>query len=353
MSIESVRKKYSLNDVTKLASNENLWGTSASAAEALKKELGNLHVYPESEPAALISELAKGAGVSEECVMAGNGTDEIIELVAKTFLSQDDNIVVSENSFIRYKMAGQLMGAGIIEVPMRELKIDLEGIASGADGKTKIIYIDNPCNPVGSYSPAPEIERFLKKLESQGHYPLVVIDEAYFDYASAPDYSSSVVFMNQEVPVMVLRTFSKIYGLAGLRIGYAVSLPGVISLINRIRPPFNTNRLAQAAALAVLRDSDFVNMVKKETEKEKQYLYAQMDKLGLEYVRSQANFILVKFGRDKVGGLCEYLLSRGIILRSLAGYSLDDYIRITVGKREHNEKLVGHINSFYNRKEKI
>jgi histidinol-phosphate aminotransferase len=339
-SIEEIKLEYGLKEVIKLASNENLWGPPPSAVREIRKELGKIHLYPQSDPKALKQKIAKKLSISPDSIILGNGTDEIIELIAKTFLTEKDNMIVSENSFIRYKMAGRLMRAKVKEVPQKNFRIDLKAISRRIDKNTKIIFIDNPCNPTGTFVNADEIEDFLKYIKKSGLSPLVVFDEAYYEYVTDRTYSTALKFMNYKVPIMVLRTFSKIYGLAGLRIGYGISDKQVISLINRIRPPFNTNRLAQAAAMGVLDDKEFISMTSKNTLKEKKYLYKAVERLNLTYIPSQTNFILVKFSRLKVPFICKNLLKTGIILRPLTGYSLDDFIRITIGKREQNLKLI-------------
>ncbi|MFC2060921.1 histidinol-phosphate transaminase [Elusimicrobiota bacterium] len=345
-SIEEVKEEYGLKEVIKLASNENLWGTSSRAIERIKKELDRLYLYPQSEPVLLKRALSKKFNISADSFIAGNGTDEIIELIAKTFLSEKDKMLISKNSFIRYKMGGILMGAKVVEVPQNKLRIDLEKIFKKIDNETKLIFIDNPCNPTGTFVSESEIKEFISKIEKLEIPPLVVFDEAYYEYADSNSYDSAVKLLDRNVPLMVLRTFSKIYGLAGLRIGYGISSPGIISLIDRIRPPFNTNRLAQAAALGALEDYEFIAKINSRISEEKEYLYGELKELDLEYVESQTNFILVKFGKEIVESLCEHLLKNGIILRPLKGYSLDDYIRITVGKGQQNEKLISCIREF-------
>ncbi len=351
MSIEEVKQKYGLNQIVKLASNESLWGTPPSALDEIKKELYNLYLYPQSEPVKLKKEISKKLSIEEDSIILGNGTDEIIELIAKTFLSPGDKILVSENSFIRYKIAGNLMDAQVVELPQDNFKIDLKGILKKIDTGTKVVYIDNPCNPTGTFITKSEVKDFLEYVEQLPILPLIVFDEAYFEYVMNDNYCSVLEFKNKKVPLMILRTFSKIYGLAGLRIGYGISSPETISFINRIRPPFNTNRLAQAGAFGALRDENFIHEVARETEREKNKLYKEFDKLNLPYIISETNFILVKFGRDIVRPICEYLLKKGIILRPLAGYTLNDYIRVTVGKSEHNKKLIDSIKSFLKEEE--
>jgi len=349
-SMEETRKILGLKEIIKLASNENLWGSSPLVKKAVKKEINKVYLYPESVPSNLKKLISEDTGVSEESLIFGNGTDELIELIAKVYLTQDDEILVSENSFVRYKMAAHLMGSGVKEIPQKEFKIDIKNISENITEKTKIIFIDNPCNPTGTIITFSEIrETLINKLKNMRRAPLVVIDEAYYEYVDSPDYSSAVKFYNENVPLLILRTFSKIHGLAGLRMGYGISHPDIISALNTIRPPFNTNRLAHSAAEAALSDKAFVRRVKKETAKQKELIYRELDKAGLFYIPSEANFILIKIGSENVKPLCDFLLGKGIIIRPLAGYNLDDFIRVTVGKEKHNMKFLSALTEWRNK----
>ncbi len=354
-SIEEIKEEYGAGEIIKLASNENLWGASQEAITAARQELKNINFYPRSEPILLKKALASKLNVSVNSIIFGNGTDEIIELIAKTFLNANDNIIISENSFIRFKMSGNLMGVKVQEVPQDNFTINLKGIFDAIDEKTKLIFIDNPCNPTGTFVEKEALADFISKIAANfsQNPPLVVIDEAYFEYVNSDKYSTALDFRNTNgsghsaIPLMILRTFSKIYGLAGLRIGYGISSEEIISLLNRIRPPFNTNRIAQAAALGALKEEKFHKDIAQRTEIEKKYLYDEFQKLNIECIPSATNFILVKFGQNKVKKLCEFILQKRIILRPLAGYNLKDYIRITIGKREHNMKLIRGIKDFF------
>ncbi|MFW6134742.1 MAG: histidinol-phosphate transaminase [Elusimicrobiota bacterium] len=349
-SIEQVKNELNLNEIIKLASNENIWGASPKAIDNIKKELNKIYLYPQSEPIELKNKLSEKLKVSNNEIIFGNGTDEIIELIAKTYLSNEDNIVISENSFVRYKMAGILMGSEIIEVPQKDLKIDIENILSNINEKTKAVFIDNPCNPTGTFNTKSQMEDFLVEIEKAPHRPIIVIDEAYYEYTTSEEYTTALKFRDLKTPLIILRTFSKIYGLAGLRIGYGISNKEIISNINRIRPPFNTNRLAQAAAAGAIDDDEFIQNSAGNTKIEKEYLYNEFKKLNIDYIPSQTNFILVKLGKENVNNIVDFLLKTGIILRPLKGYNLDDYIRITVGRRKHNKKLINSIKEILNRK---
>ncbi len=352
MSIEEVKEKYNLKDVVKLASNENICGTSVKAVKSMKKEFDSIFMYPQSRNKRLISRIASKNSVEEEMVITGNGTDEIIELIAKTFLSPQDNIVVSENSFIRYKMAARLMGAGVKEIPQKDFTHSLSGLVAAIDNKTKIHFIDNPCNPTGNYLNRAEIEKIIKEAGKLATPPLIVLDEAYFEYVDAEDFLSGIKFLSgkknlkEDAPVMVLRTFSKIAGLAGLRIGYGISSKGIIELIERIRPPFNTNRLAQAAALGAMDDDKFMRDTKNLILKEKDFLYRQLKKIGVTYEKSQTNFLLINPKGIDIKAFCEYSLKNGVILRPLNGYNLSGHLRVTVGRRKDNKKFISLLKEF-------
>ncbi len=348
-SIEDLKNEQDIHTVVKLASNENSWGVSPRALKKIKGELNNINLYPQSINKKLNRKIAEKCCVTLDSVITGNGTDELIELIAKTFLSapDGDNIVVSKNSFVRYKMAAKLMGGEVKEVDQKNFHIDIHEICRAVDKNTKIVFMDNPCNPVGTVLKKDEIQFMISEFESLKHPPLVVIDEAYYEYVKESQYHSGINFLNSQVPVMVLRTFSKAYGLAGLRIGYGISDPRIIELINRIRPPFNTNRLAQTAALGAIDDENFLNKTFKNTWREKEFMYGALDKLGIEYVPSQTNFILIYAGQNKEEQICREVAKKGIILRPLRGYSLTGYIRITMGNSKVNKILIKELEKYF------
>ncbi len=347
-SIEEVKKEYGLKEVIKLASNESNFGISKKAIKNIKKELDNIFIYPQPRNSGLINKIAGINLVKENMIITGNGTDELIELIAKTFLSAKDNIVVSENSFIRYKMAARLMGAEVREVPRKvpgkvpekTFIHSPDGLIEAAGENTKIIFIDNPSNPVGTYLNREGVEKITAWAGQLSSPPLIVLDEAYFEYVEAGDFLSGTELLKTEAPIIVLRTFSKIAGLAGLRIGYGISSKEIIGLIERICPPFNTNRLAQAAAIGSLDDPGFIERIFKLNLKEKKFLYSELNNLGVDYIKSATNFILIKLKGADIPLFCEDCLREGLILRPLNGYNLDGYLRVTVGKRKENEKFI-------------
>ncbi len=351
LSPEEIKEKYGLKRVIKLASNESFCGPSPGAVKEVKKELKRMNIYPMTEPHKLKSLIASKTLKKPENIILGNGADELIELICKTYLEAEDNIVVSEKSFVRFKMGAFLMNSQVIETPVNNLRIDLKKMLKKVNEKTKIIFVDNPCNPLGTFVNNQEMEEFFKGISEKKNPPLVVFDEAYYEYAKSPGYSSALKFMNVFPGLMTLRTFSKIYGLAGVRIGYGIASSKVISLINRIRPPFNTSRLAQAAAAGALRDRDFVKKVSEKTEKEKKLLYRELEMAEIKYIPSETNFILLEFSFN-AEELCAHLLKKGIIIRPLAGYGMPGHTRITVGKREENTALIEEIKKYKSHKKK-
>jgi histidinol-phosphate aminotransferase len=333
--IEEIKERFHLERVIKLASNENPLGPSRKALEAIAASVWDLFRYPEGGSTRLRAALARSLGVDAGQVLAGSGSDEIIELIAKTFLERDDDIVVSEHAFIRYKMAGNLMAVRVIEVPMTGFRHDLKAMRAAITPKTKIVFLANPNNPTGTYVTRAELSAFLDGLRDD---LLVVLDEAYFEYARAlPDYPDSVQLLKDgRRQVVGLRTFSKAYGLAGLRTGYAVADPGVVREIDKIRPPFNVTSLAQTACEAALEDRRHVEDSVRLNRETMERLCSELRAKGIDFVPSAGNFVLIKARR---GGDAAFqgLLRRGIIVRPMAEYGFPEHVRVTVGTPEETE----------------
>jgi len=334
--IDELKRQRHLWSVIKLASNENAFGPSPLALKSAQKILKQINRYPDPGGYYLCKRIARHWRIPKSQVTLGNGTDELIELVAKAFLHPEDEIIISQHAFIRYRMAGELMGCKIKEIPMRSLTHDLGAFAEAITKHTKLCFIANPNNPTGTYVGAHDVSRFMNSIPTD---VIVVFDEAYTEYVTAKDYPKTIEYLRHGKRIVILRTLSKIYGLAGLRIGYALAPSSIIELVDRIRPPFNTSVVAQAAACAALDDYAHIKKCSKLNRQEMKYLEGEFHKLGLQTIPSQCNFILVKFGKraDKIN---EKLLSRGIIVRPLPDYGLDEYLRITIGKPEENRKLV-------------
>ncbi|MFH1379579.1 MAG: histidinol-phosphate transaminase [bacterium] len=328
--IEELKRELKLKKTVKLASNENPLGPSGRAVTAMKKAASAVFLYPDGSSRELREALAKKHRVSVNQVILGSGTDEIIEIIGKTFFKQGDNIVVSKHAFIRYKMAGDLMQIKVKEVPMKNYTHDVERMRKAIDSKTVAVFIANPNNPTGTYIADKELLNFIT------HVPrrvLIVLDEAYFEYASIyADYPNGIsLFLRGFSNIITLRTFSKIYSLAGARIGYGIGDRAVIDPMDRIRPPFNITRLSQAAAIASLRSNELVTQSLAMVSKGKQALYRELDKRLLPYVPSAGNFVLIKVPGSGAA-IFKKLLKKGVIIRAMDEYELPDFIRVTIGK---------------------
>lgn len=334
--IEEVKRELGLKTVAKLASNENPLGPSNKAIEAIKKYAGKVNIYPDGGGYYLKRALVEKLGLEEEKIILGNGSDEIISLITRVFLQKGEEAIMGDPSFLMYKIDTQLSQARIIPIPLNDFRLNLPAMAKAITPKTKLIFISNPNNPTGTIVEEKEVRIFLKDLSPQ---IIVIFDEAYFEYVEDENYPQTINLLNGGNNIVILRTFSKIYGLAGLRVGYGISQPQIIKILNRARPPFNVNSLAQVAALASLKDQDQIIRSKKLIKEEKEYLYSNLDKMKLSYIPTQANFILIKLG-IKAPYIEKKLLQDGIIIRGMKAYNLTQYIRLTIGTREQNEKFI-------------
>jgi len=333
--VEDVKRELGLTEVIKLASNENPYGSSQKAKDAIVSELQNTHIYPDGGSVALTATLAEHLGVQPKQIIFGTGSDEVILMIARAFLVPGDETIMADMTFSVYKHNSQVENAVPIEVPLVNGTHDLDGMLAKVTDKTKIIWICNPNNPTGTIVSTEALERFMQKVPSD---VLVVLDEAYCEFVIDPSYPNGLEFANKYKNVVLLRTFSKIYGLASLRIGYAVGDPEVIHSINQVREPFNTSSLAQAAARAALQDSEFIRFCRDENAKGIAYYQEQFDRLGLTYFPAHGNFIMVDVKRPATL-VFDALLRKGLITR--AGFGVyPNWLRISVGKPEHNEKLI-------------
>lgn len=333
--IDEVRRELGLDRVVKLASNENPWGASPGAMRIFKEGI-ELNRYPEGSCFYLRKALARRLGVGEDSLIFGSGSDEVIEIIAKTFLGRDDEVVISEGAFIRFWMAARLMGSRIVQTPMRNFSHDLEAMANALTPKTRVVFIANPNNPTGTMNTKEELDLFLKRLDPE---VLLVVDEAYYEYIDSQDYPQTIDYLRKGVNLVILRTFSKIYGLAGLRLGYGISKPEIIRDLERVRPPFNINSVAQMAGLAALEDEEWVARCRDLNREGKEYLYGALDGMGLGFVPSMANFILIDVKED-ARIVFEALLKEGVIVRPMNGYGFNNFIRVTIGRPEENEEFI-------------
>ena len=345
--IKELQREYGIRNVIKLASNENPLGPSGKAISAMRRAIREVHLYPEGSCYYLLTRLAKELDIDSEHIIFGNGSNEIIELLARGFLSEGDEVISSEMTFLVYPILSQVCGAKFKAVPMKDYRYDLDGILEAMTPKTKLIFIANPNNPTGTYVTAQEVEAFLAKIPA---HVIVCFDEAYVDFVEAEDFPKMLPYVKEGRPnVIVLRTFSKAYGLAGLRIGYGAASKEMVSYLHKVRQPFNVNSLAQAAVVAALDDSFFLWRTKWLVVRGRKFFYRKLKKLGLEYLSSQANFILVNMKSDGQEAY-QYLLRQGMIVRPMNAYKLPDWIRITIGRRGQNMQLIKLLKAYLSKK---
>jgi len=333
--IEEVKRELGLKDVIKMASNENPLGPSPKAVRAIKKYLGNINMYPEGGCFYLRQAVAKRLKVKPEQLIFGNGSDELIGLTLKAFVEDGDEIVVARPTFLMYEVASTAHGAKLKIVPTRYFKYDLKAMKEAVTKNTKVVFIANPDNPNGTYVSRYELEDFLRGLPGE---TIVFLDEAYFEFVEEQDYPNGLDYIGKN-NLIVTRTFSKAYGLAGLRVGYGVSSPEIIKYMETAREPFNVNSLAQIGALGALKDKDFLSKSKKAVREGKKFLYSELKAIGVRYVPSVTNFILIELGH-KAGEVAEKLLKKGVIIRNMKAWGLENFIRVTIGKKEENKRFV-------------
>ncbi|MCC7225407.1 MAG: histidinol-phosphate transaminase [Burkholderiaceae bacterium] len=339
--IEELAREYGLDPtaIVKLASNENPLGMPQSAQAAIAQAVAGLGRYPDAAGFDLKAALSERYGVPQNWLTLGNGSNDILEIVAHALLEPGTSVVYSQHAFVVYRLATQARGARHIMVPARDLGHDLSAMLEAIAPDTRLVYIANPNNPTGTFLPGDAIEQFLAQIAKRhGGRVTVVLDEAYNEYLEPALRFDSVALVRKYPNLLVSRTFSKAYGLAGLRVGFAVAQPALTDLLNRVRQPFNVNTLAQVAAIAVLGDAEFLARSFEVNQGGKRQLQAAFDQLGLTYVPSYANFVLVKVGDAARINL--ELLKRGVIVRPVAGDGLPEWLRVSIGLPEENARFI-------------
>jgi histidinol-phosphate aminotransferase len=335
--IEDVQRRYGLRDVIKLASNENPFGSSPKALEAIRPALHGLYHYPDSQCYRLRQALAEHLLVHPEQLFVGNGADGVITYICMAYLDQDSEVILGQCSFPLYDSLTHIMRARPVKIPLKHHRLDLEAMAAAITERTALIVVCNPNNPTGTIVTADEVEAFVARVPDQ---VLVVFDEAYYDFVVAEDYPETITYIRQgRENLILLRTFSKVYGLAGLRLGYGIAMPGLLAPMNQAKEAFAVNLLAQVAGIAALQDEEFRQRTVQATHASRLWLYEQFERLGLSYVESQANFVLVQIG-PRALEVQQELLKRGVIVRPCDGYDLCDYLRVTVGTPEEGARFV-------------
>ncbi len=332
--IEEVEREFGISDALKMASNENPLGPSPKAIAALREAAVRVNIYPDGYCFYLKRDLAAELKCKEEQLIIGNGSDEILKLIAEAFLDPGDEVIYAQPTFSEYEFVSRVMDALPVPVAVsQDLAHDLKAMAARISPRTKIVFICNPNNPTGTMITGDELELFLKAIPDR---VLVVIDEAYREYVTDPHYPDSMGLLRQDDRLIILRTFAKIYGLAGLRIGYGISSPEIIAMINRVKEPFNVNYLAQVAARASLRDADHLQRSRELVIEGRGFLYEAFERLGLPYIPTQANFIFVNIGKDS-RDVFTRLLREGVIVRTGDIFGYPEFIRVTIGTPEQNQ----------------
>jgi histidinol-phosphate aminotransferase len=334
--LEEVEREYGIRNSVKLASNENPLGPSPLALEAIERALGNLHRYPDGSAYYLIEKLSRKLNVQPHNIILGNGSDEILGMLTKIFLQPGDEAVLPRPAFLMYEILVRSSGAHPVFVPLKSLAIDLESMRQAITSRTRLLFLTNPNNPTGLLLNKRELEAFLEDIPPE---ILVVLDEAYIEFVRDPDHVSGLALLETFPKVITLRTFSKAYGLAGLRIGYGVMAEEIASLLNRIRQPFNTSTIAQVAACGALDDHSFLYETISLVHAELDFIYSSLEELGIKYYPTQANFFMVDVNQSADDVFVE-MLKQGVIVRSMSSYGFPDHIRVNVGLHTENEAFL-------------
>lgn len=334
--LEEVEREYGIRDAVKLASNENPLGPSPKAVAAMQEHARAVALYPEDTCFYLVRDLAAHLGVPEEWLILGTGSDEVLHCAALAYLAEGDEAVMATPSFVMYETNTLLMGGQAIEVPLKDFRHDLPAMLAAVGERTKLFFICNPNNPTGTIVTRGEVDRVLDALPP---HTLLVLDEAYCEYVESPDYPNSLDYVREGRNVLVMRTFSKIHALAGLRVGYGIARPDIIQTLHRVRPPFNVNSMAQVAARASLADEQQVPRSRQVNADGKAYLYSSLQAMGIPYVPTEANFLYIDTGRDS-RQVFEALLRRGVVVRTGDVFGMPSFVRVTIGTPPQNQRFV-------------
>lgn len=343
--IEEVKREFGIDDIIKLASNENPFGPSPKAISAMQDALETVHLYPDGNCYELRNELSQALSMDQNYLLFGNGSDELIKMIAETFLNEEEEVIYAVPSFAEYDFATKVMAGTSVPVPMRDYKHDLKAMKEAITDNTKLIFICNPNNPTGTIVTKDEVDDFMKAVPEN---VVVVFDQAYLEYVTNLDYPDCLNYVREGRNVILLRTFSKVYGLAGLRIGYAIARPELTSLISRVKEPFNVNSIAQIGAIQALRDQDHMATCVESNNQQKRWLVEQFEKLDLDYIPTETNFVMVDIEMDSKVCFTE-LLKRGVIVRTGDIFDMPTWLRITIGTGSENERLIKALRSVLGR----
>lgn len=342
--LETLKRELALDqEFSKLASNENPLGPSPLAIEAIKKSLADSNLYPDDSCHDLKKEIAENLGIPPKNLGIGNGTTELILLIGIAFLSPEETLIISQHAFIMAKMVAQAMDSMLIEVPLKGYRHDLDAILEAVTNDTKIVYLDNPMNPIGTMVTQREISEFMERIPED---IMVIFDEAYYEYVDEDKRTNTLNFIEEGRNVIVLRTFSKMYGLAGLRIGYCAAKEDFVDAIKRVSPPFSVNRFAQIGAVAALKDKEHMHRTREINESGKKFLYENFEKMSIFYIPSETNFVTMDIKTD-AEEMSEKLQKRGVIVRPLTMYGKPTFLRVTVGTPKQNKRFVDAFKQVY------
>lgn len=334
--IDELKRELGLDDIIKLASNENPLGCSPLAIAAIQAELKQVSLYPDGNGFNLKQAIQQKFGFELNCITLGNGSNDILELVARAYIAQGESAVYSQHAFAVYPLAVQAVGGVGIEVPAKNFGHDLEAMAAAIQANTKVVFIANPNNPTGTWFERHEFEQFMAQVPA---HVLVVLDEAYVEYVTDAGFINGFDYVKQYANLIVSRTFSKAYGLASLRVGYAIASADVTNILNRVRQPFNVNSFALAAATAALQDESFVKQSRQLNSAGMAQLEQGLSALGLGFIPSKGNFIAFDTGRPCLP-VFQALLQQGVIVRPIANYGLPNYLRVSIGLESENARFL-------------
>lgn len=347
--IESLAREKNLSKIIKLASNENPYGPSPLVIEAIIKNISAINQYPDPDQHDLKNSLSNFYNITSNMLAIGNGSDELLQVIMRAFVNPHNNVISPNYSFISYKIGTQSVGAEFISTEINSnWQNNLDNILNSINKNTKLICLANPNNPLGTYLDIPHISNFLKSVPSN---VLVLLDEAYFEYVKYNNQSNnnidpSIELIKQFPNLIITRTFSKAYGLAGLRIGYSIAHPNVTAIINKVKQPFNSNRLVQFVGPVAIADQEYIKKIVAINSAERDLLYQEFERLNINYIKSCTNFVMIETHYSQE--LYNYLLNQGIIVRPVNNYGLTDYLRISIGLPEENKTLVNSLNGYNN-----
>lgn len=334
--IEEVQRELKLKKVIKLASNESPYGPSPSVLKAMANAARSVNRYPDGGCFYLRKALARELGIDPGCLIFGNGSDEVIVMAIRAFVREGDEVVIAKPSFLIYDIAARLEGGTVKEVPLKGFRYDLESMMAAVTDRTRIVFIGNPDNPAGTFVTEQQLVAFIEGVRKD---ILIFVDEAYFEFVNDRTYPDTIKLLQKYKNLIVTRTFSKMYGLAGLRIGYGIADPEVIDILNRLREPFNINSIAQAAAIACLGDKAYYRRISRQIRGERKKIYSALRKMGLSCTETVTNFLLIRVPGES-SSISQRLLEQGIIVRDMAFWGLKNYIRVSIGTPTENKQFL-------------